>query len=77
MTGPPLRSGGEDITWPDQVAPQGRKVSSTRKLKPQTSNLDPRRVQALHGGAGAGAEVAELPPWCSFCRAYTASTLRR
>ena len=37
--GPPLGPGGEDITWPDQVAPRGRKASSTRKIKPQTSNL--------------------------------------
>ena len=29
----------EDITWPDQVAPRGRKASSTRKIKPQNSNL--------------------------------------
>ena len=36
---PPLGPGGEDITWPDQVAPRGRKASSTRKIKPQTSNL--------------------------------------
>ena len=39
MEGPPLGPGGEDITWPDQVPPRGRKVSSTRKIKPQTSNL--------------------------------------
>ena len=39
MEGPPLEPGGEDITWPDQVAPRGRKASSTRKIKPQTSNL--------------------------------------
>ena len=39
MKGLPLGLDGEDITWPDQVAPQGRKVSSTRKIKPQTSNL--------------------------------------
>ena len=39
MEGPPLGPGGEDITWPDQVAPQGRKASSTRKIKPQISNL--------------------------------------
>ena len=39
MEGPPLGPGGEDITWPDQVAPRGRKASSTRKTKPQTSNL--------------------------------------
>ena len=36
MKGPPLGSGGDDITWPDQVAPRGRKASSTRKIKPQT-----------------------------------------
>ena len=40
--------GGEDITWPDQVAPRGRKASSTRKIKPQTSNLSkPPRPFAL------------------------------
>ena len=38
MEGPTLGPGGEDITWPDQVAPRGRKASSTRKIKPQTSN---------------------------------------
>ena len=40
MEGPPLGPGGEDITWPDQVAPRGRKASSTAKsnLKPQTTN---------------------------------------
>ena len=39
MKGPPLGPGREDITWPDQVAPRGRKASSTRDLKPQPSNL--------------------------------------
>ena len=39
MKGPPLGPGGEDMTWPDQVAPRGRKASSTRKIKPQTSNV--------------------------------------
>ena len=39
MKASPLGSGGEDITWPDQVAPWGPKASSTRKIKPQTSNL--------------------------------------
>ena len=39
MKGPPLGPGGEDITWPDQVAPRGRKASRTRKIKPQTSNF--------------------------------------
>ena len=41
MKGLPLGPGGEDITWPDQVALRGRKVSSTRIIKPQTSNLNP------------------------------------
>ena len=39
MKGPPLGPGGEDITWPDQLAPRGQKACSTRKIKPQTSNL--------------------------------------
>ena len=33
-----LGPGGGDITWPDQAAPRWRKASSTRKIKPQTSN---------------------------------------
>ena len=37
MKGPPLGPGGQDISWPGQVAPRGQKASSTRKLKPQTS----------------------------------------
>ena len=39
MKGPPLGPGGEDITWPDQVAPRGGTVPSTRNVKPQTSSL--------------------------------------
>ena len=39
MKGLALGPGGEYITWPDQVAPRGRMASSTRKIKPQTSNL--------------------------------------
>ena len=38
MKGPPLGPGGEHITWSDQVAPRGRKASSNRNLKPQTSD---------------------------------------
>ena len=34
MKPPPLGPGGDDITWPDQVAPRGRKMSSTRNVKP-------------------------------------------
>ena len=51
MEGPPLGPGGENITWPDQVAPRGRKASSTRKIKPQTSkpvHLDIRRRRDEH-----------------------------
>ena len=39
MKGPPIGPGGEDIIWPDQVAPRGRKASSTRKIQLQTSNV--------------------------------------
>ena len=46
MEGPRLGPGREDITWPDQVAPRGRKAASGRKFKPQTSNL----VKAQHRG---------------------------
>ena len=39
MKGPPLGPGGEDITWPDQVAPQGPKGVSYPQN--QTSHLKP------------------------------------
>ena len=32
----------------DQMAPRGRKASSTRNLKPQTSNLAPHEVHPYH-----------------------------
>ena len=57
MEGPPLGPGGEDITWPDQVAPRGRKASSTRKIKPQTSNLS-----VAGGGGGSNTTHALLSP---------------
>ena len=41
--GSSTRSRWEDITWPDQVAFRGRRASSTRKVKPQTTN-QPARV---------------------------------
>ena len=47
MKGPPLGPDGENITWPDQVAPRGLKASSTRNLKPQTSNLQPTMTYQL------------------------------
>ena len=46
MKGPPLGSGGEDIKWHDQVAPRGRKASSTRSLKPQTSKQSVRSYRS-------------------------------
>ena len=62
MEGPPLGPGGEDITWPDRVAPRGRKASSTRKIKAQTSNLiavatgstplPPKSPPVRHSGGG-------------------------
>ena len=55
MEGPPLGPGGEDITWPDQVVPRGRKASSTRKIKPQTSNL-------LARGSGCVCVRVPAPP---------------
>ena len=58
MTGPPLRLGGEDITWADQVAPRGRKASSTRKIKPQTSNLP--------GAVGVGGGPSTGPTACAL-----------
>ena len=72
MEGPPLGPGGEDITWPDQVAPRGRKASSTRKNKPQTSNLRhsvPTRIpipgptlSVAGGGGGSNTTHALLSP---------------
>ena len=47
--GPPLGPGGEDITWPGQVAPRGQKASSTRKIKPQTSNPSTKNMHACLG----------------------------
>ena len=35
MKGTLLGPGGEDINWPDQAAPRGRKASSAQNLKPQ------------------------------------------
>ena len=62
MEGPPLGPGGEDITWPDQVAPRGQKASSTRKIKPQISNPpQPLRVRAGEP-VGGGEEPRRDPP---------------
>ena len=50
MEGPPLGPGGEDITWPHQVAPRGRKASSTRKTKPQTSKF--KQIRSAEASIG-------------------------
>ena len=68
MEGPPLGPGGEDITWPDQVAPRGRKASSTRKIKPQTSHHTTRHPREqgplghqVHRGTRPGVEPGPPP----------------
>ena len=64
MEGPPLGPGGEDITWPDQVAPRGRKASGTRKIKPQTSLGKALQdcLRALGTGQGADPPAAPVKP---------------
>ena len=47
MKGPPLGPGGEDIPWPHQVAPWGRKAPSTRNLKPQNLKTTPESLWAV------------------------------
>ena len=77
MEGPPLGPGGEDITWPDQVAPRGRKASSTRKIKHQTSNLRrppfpaARPLGGLPGPAGAGVGL------CGVCGVFAVRAVVR
>ena len=82
MEGLSLGPSGEDITWPDQVAPRGRKASSTRKIKPQTSNLIAVSVVVFAGhvvgngqwkpipGKVATIEHWEKPKTVSELRAY-------
>ena len=61
MEVPPLGPGGEDITWPNQVAPRGRKASSTRKIKPQTSSLKVQRP--LTPDTAHGVQAQDLRPF--------------
>ena len=61
MEGPPLGPGGEDITWPDQVAPRGQKASSIRKIKPRTSKLTRFSALGASGCRGAAAYTAGGP----------------
>ena len=66
MEGPPLGPGGEDITWPDQVAPRGRKASSTRKikLKPQTlrERVEFDKLACLIGQFGSSVSFSSHRP---------------
>ena len=66
MKAPPLGPGGEYITWPDQMAPRGRKASSTRNVKPQTSN--PRKRRENGASLWTIANLMRLP-----CRTHTPS----
>ena len=78
MKGPPLGLGGEDITWPDQVAPWGRKASSTRKLKPQISNRLGGRES--HGVLDTGATISivakKILPCGSLKNTMTTAAIR-
>ena len=47
MKHPPLGPGGEDITWPDQVAPRGRRTPSTQKFKILCSPLPPHSPRCV------------------------------
>ena len=67
MEAPPLGPSGEDITWPDQVAPRGRKASSTRKIKHQTSNLISGHV--AHAGNHRQGTAGHSQGWCSTQKA--------
>ena len=60
LEGPPLGSGGEDITWPDQVASRARKASSSRKIKPGTSNPFMSYL-SIHQGLGLRGRWAHNP----------------
>ena len=60
------QAGGASWRAPDQVAPRGRKASSTRKIKPQTSN----RSRGRAAGVGTAPDTRRpsqrwqaTPPW--------------
>ena len=65
---PPLGAGGEDIAWPDQVAPRARRTATTRKLKPQTSNL--KRMEQMfpvyETDLSVQTDIEESPPLPEF-----------
>ena len=72
MKAPPLGPGGENINWPDQVAPRNPKASSTPKLKPPTSNLTilvhPHSACALVE-VGLRDILEPGPLWRGWCKA--------
>ena len=61
LGGPPTRTGGEDITWPDQVAPgaERRLVPAKSNLKPQTSKLSNVVDKVLADGSRKGLREAK------------------
>ena len=59
MKDAPLGPGGEDITWPNQVAPRGQKASITNKMKSQTSNQSCKAEQ-WHGASPRGRSAAHF-----------------
>ena len=61
MTSPPLGPGGEDITWPDQVAPRGEE-----RLVPETSNLKPQTSDQCARWRGCVACASSLAGWLLF-----------
>ena len=68
MKGLRLRCAGEHITWLDQVVPWGRKASSTRDLKPQTSNLELLNLRFLVGATRAVNRAGHpVPCMCWTC----------
>ena len=73
LEGPPLGPGGGDITWPDQVAPRGRKASSTRKIKPQTSNLNYPCLKFMVKNKGPLQSSVVFPDWSSTKWSYATS----
>ena len=67
MEGPLPGPGGEDITWPDQVAPRGerRLVPAKSNLKPQTSSCAPTLPTAPREKE-AYAIVMALRKWAGY-----------
>ena len=66
MKGPQLGPCGEDITWPEKVAPRGRRAPSTCKTKAPSSNLThmPPAVGGSSGGCPAVWSISQHRGYC-------------